>query len=56
MKKEKRVSPATRLKELRIELRYWQTMARLEARALKATREKIKEIAALMRAGQKEKK
>lgn len=47
---------ATRLKELRQELRFWQTMARIEARALKATREKIKEIAALMRAVQKEPK
>ena len=39
----------TLLKELRAELHYWQMMARIDAKALKRTREKCKEIATKMR-------
>jgi hypothetical protein len=48
MKKTKTV-----LKELRAELHYWQMRARIDARSLKGTREKVKEIAARMRQAQK---
>lgn len=41
--------PRTLIKELRIELRYFQMQARIEARALKASREKCKQIGAQMR-------
>lgn len=41
--------PKTLIKELRQELRYYQTMARVDARALRAAREKCKQIGAKMR-------
>lgn len=44
MKKNK-----TLIKELREQLHYWQMMARIEARCLRATREKCKVIGAQMR-------
>jgi hypothetical protein len=40
----------TLLKELRAELHHWQMIARMDARSLKRTREKCKEIATKMRA------
>lgn len=43
----------TQIEELRVELRYWQGRARLDARSLWSTIAKVKEIAALMRALQK---
>jgi len=39
----------TLIKELRAELHYWQMIARMDARSLKATRAKCKEIATKMR-------
>jgi len=39
----------TLIKELRFELRYWQMIARQEARWLKQTRAKCKTVAAKMR-------
>jgi hypothetical protein len=44
----------TLIKELREELRYWQQMARIEARWLAGSRQKCKEIGAKMRALQPE--
>lgn len=41
--------PRTLIKELRIELRHFQMQARIEARALRASREKCKQIGAMMR-------
>jgi len=43
----------TLIKELRAELHYWQMMVRIDIRSLKATRQKCREIAAKMRALQK---
>lgn len=43
----------TLLKELRAELHHWQMIARMEAKGLKATREKCKKIGARMRKLQK---
>jgi hypothetical protein len=48
--------PATRIKELRLDLAYWQERARMDARCLCSSIEKVKEIAAKMRAVQKENK
>ena len=41
------------LKELRIELRFWQMRARLDARCLEGSRQKCRQIGELMRAAQK---
>ena len=41
---------ATLIKELREELRYWQQMARIDAKSLAGSRKKCKEIGAKMRA------
>lgn len=46
--------PATRLKALRLELRYWQMQARTELRWLKGSQNKCREIARLMREVQRE--
>lgn len=46
---------AAELRKLRDELRYFQQRAQIDARALKAAREKCKEIGAKMRAIQKQK-
>lgn len=45
---------STLLRELRAELHYWQMQARMEARRLKATRNKCKNIGAQMRELQKD--
>ncbi len=37
------------MRKLREDLHYWQMIARIEARCLRATRDKCKEIAAKMR-------
>jgi hypothetical protein len=42
-------TPKTILKELRAELHYWQAVARIETRSLKATKEKCKQIGKKMR-------
>ncbi len=47
-------SPATLLRELRAELRYWQGHYRMGIKSLARTGEKINEIAAEMRKLQKE--
>jgi hypothetical protein len=39
----------TVIKELRMELHYWQMRARMDAKSLRATRAKCKAIATLMR-------
>jgi hypothetical protein len=41
------------MRKLREDLHYWQMIARIEARVLRATREKVKEVAAKMRSVQK---
>ena len=41
------------LKELKTELRYWQMIARLDVRSLRASRMKCRQIGELMRAAQK---
>lgn len=46
--------PATRIKELKEELRYWQGHVRMETRWLKASKNKAKEIGKVMREIQKE--
>lgn len=45
--------PKTIIKELRQELHYWQILVNVEARSLKATIEKCKQIGAQMRELQK---
>lgn len=40
----------TKIKELKTELHHWQMIYRMEIKGLKATREKVKSIAACLRA------
>lgn len=41
--------PSTKLRELRLTLRYWQMQARIDARCLRSSRNKCKAIGAMMR-------
>lgn len=46
--------PQIRLKVLRSQLRYWQMMVRMDIKALKASRQNVKDIACQMRQVQAE--